>query len=40
MTDVLLDFGQRDGKFLARETDGISLGSRPRGAADAMNIVG
>src|SRR5689334_8644321 len=38
--DVILDVRERHRRILAREADGISLGSGARGAADAMHIVG
>ena len=40
MADVALDFRERDREFLAREADGITLGSGACGASDPMHVVG
>jgi len=39
MADVTLDIGQRNGVFLATETDGIAFGARARCASNAMHVV-
>ena len=39
MADVALDIRQRDGVFLAAETDGVALRSGARSAADAMHVI-
>ncbi len=39
MADVALDVGQRNGVFLAAETDGVAFGAGAGGAADAMHVV-
>jgi hypothetical protein len=38
--DVGLDVGQADGIFLAAEADRVAFGSSPRGAPDAVHVVG
>jgi len=39
MADVAFDIGQRNGVFLATETDGIAFRTRARRAPDAMHVV-
>src|SRR5580698_1912818 len=39
VSDVALDVRQRDGIFLAAETDGIAVGAGTRGAPDPMHII-
>ena len=39
MTQVVLDFGERYGVFLAGEADGVAFGSGASRAADAMDVI-
>ncbi len=39
MADIALDVGQRNGVFLAAETDGVALGAGACSASDAMHII-